>query len=108
MKEKFAAFVKATQAQGVDIYLSDHSTDAVVLDKLVVPKRKQGTGTRVMTELVKIADEEGTRLLLTVGDDWGATSTDRLRRFYGRFGFVNNRGRHKDFTITASMYRNPA
>jgi len=82
------------------------------LDTLVVPKgiRKEGLGTKVMEELIRYADAHGFRLILSVAvhdDRMGTTSRARLIRFYKRFGFVENKGRNKDFTVRASMIRKP-
>lgn len=82
------------------------------LDHLVVPKgeRKIGTGTKIMNDLTKIADNNKTKLALNTAvkdDHMGTTSGERLKRFYSRFGFVRNKGMKKDFTLSANMYRKP-
>lgn len=82
------------------------------LDMLAVPKeaRKQGLGSAAMERLVKFADANGLRVILTTGvrdPHWGTTSSSRLLSFYKRFGFVQNAGRNKDFSISENMYRLP-
>lgn len=85
----------------------------VVLHDLVVPPgdRKRGVGTEFMERLVEWADEHGFRLLLTPAQrdaDTGTTSRSRLVKFYKRFGFKENKGRSRDFTINADqMHRDP-
>jgi GNAT superfamily N-acetyltransferase len=69
--------------------------------------RGRGLGTRAMEDLVGLADHYGMLMTLSPATDFGATSKERLRRFYRRFGFVNNKGRRKDFTLFDSMYRLP-
>ena len=86
--------------------------DLITLGMLEVPKanRKQGVGTAVMNELINYADENRKRIWLTPGlpdDRKGTTSRGRLVKFYKRFGFVENKGRNKDFTLTVGMYRLP-
>jgi len=49
----------------------------------------------------------GMLLTLSPSTDFGASSKERLKRFYRRFGFVSNKGRQKDFTLFDSMYRLP-
>src|SRR6185437_701428 len=74
----------------------------IELHNIIVNKRKQGTGTQVMNELCKFADYYGVRILLspdTKNRDTGTTSRNRLVNFYKRFGFVENKGRNKDFRI---------
>ncbi len=63
-----------------------------------------------MRDIVDYADATGKRVVLTPGqkdDRHGTTSRSRLVTFYKRFGFVENKGRAKDFTISESMYREP-
>ena len=86
--------------------------DDITLSMIEVPKgaRKQGKGTQAVQELVDYADSKGKRVILTPGlkDDLdGTTSRARLVKFYKKLGFIENKGRHKDFTIKESMYRNP-
>lgn len=83
------------------------------LNMIAVNKDAQGrgTGSEAMRRIVGFADERGLRLTLTTGerdDGFGTTSRARLISFYKRFGFVENKGRKKDFSISESMYRDPA
>ena len=82
------------------------------LDTIIVPKeeRKAGVGTAVMNKITDYADANGKRVTLSpaVKDDFqGTTSRARLVKFYKRFGFVENKGRNKDFEISGAMYRDP-
>lgn len=88
-----------------------HERDGeIVLDNIIVPKAKrgQGLGSEFMEELTRIGDDLGTRVRLTPDASQGATSVGRLKKFYGRFGFVPNAGRNKDFAISESMFRHPS
>lgn len=80
------------------------------LSRIVVEKRLrgQGLGTKALEDLTHLADEHGMLMTLSPSTDFGASSKERLKRFYRRFGFVSNKGRHKDFTLHDSMYRLPA
>jgi predicted GNAT family N-acyltransferase len=93
---------------GVDEMISERD-DAIHVGKIVVPKgsRGSGTGTRAMQLLVEYADKTGKRITLTPSTDFGASSVARLKSFYKRFGFVENKGRHKDFSIRETMFRTP-
>jgi len=103
-----SSFIEKWESFGLSIYLFERP-DTITLSELVVPKesRKMGIGTQFMEELVKISDQLGKKLLLTPDTSYGGTSEDRLRRFYKRFGLIDNRGRKKDYSINDSMYRNP-
>ncbi len=79
------------------------------LSRIVLPKeqRGQGTGTKIMQQLIEQADAAGKTMILTPGADFGG-SVPRLKKFYKGLGFVENSGRNKDFKISESMYRPPA
>jgi len=94
--------------QGIRNFIADRpSRNQYQLSDLVVPEDKRGTGlgSAFMKELTDIADSEGRVLTLTAAKDYGTTSLERLKDFYKGFGFIENRGRNKDFTISDSMYR---
>ncbi|MEU7030069.1 GNAT family N-acetyltransferase [Streptomyces sp. NPDC046275] len=100
----------ATEAPGVDLWISFDSAGHLALHKLVVPRtlRNQGIGTRVMRLLIAEADRQGVTATLSPSSEFGATSVHRLRRFYRRFGFSVNGGRVKDYTTAHSMIRRPS
>lgn len=93
-------------------HLSIYPTNAgdLNLSMIEVPRemRKQGIGTAALRDIVDYADQSGMRLTLTPGlkdSRHGTTSRGRLVDFYKQFGFVENKGRNKDFTISEGMYR---
>jgi predicted GNAT family N-acyltransferase len=98
-------------------YQKDHGIDADVWDgkrgielsKIIGPKEKrgEGLGSKFMEDLSSHADKTGKRIVLSPSKDFGATSVDRLKGFYKKYGFVENKGKNKDFEISHSMYRNP-
>jgi GNAT superfamily N-acetyltransferase len=81
----------------------------ITLDRIVVPndQRGQGVGTAAMQQLINYADATGQRIALSPSVDFGASSKERLTRFYKGLGFVANKGRSKDFTIKETMIREP-
>ena len=94
-------------------HVFERADGSIELNLLVVPrdKRKSGIGSRAVEALVKYADSNGKRVYVNpaVDDDFqGTTSRARLVKFYKRFGFVENKGRNKDFTFRGGMYRNPS
>lgn len=84
------------------------SRGRINLNRIVVPEsaRNSGAGTKAMNDLVKYADASGQTIALTPSSDFGGNK-NRLVDFYKRFGFVENKGRNKDFEISESMYRLP-
>ena len=86
--------------------------DDIKISMIAVPKGQQGQGigSAAMQDIVDFADQHGKRLILTPGpieSRWGQTSTASQKRFYKKFGFVENKGDDKDFRIKDSMYRAP-
>lgn len=84
------------------------------LSELVIPEgqRGKGTGSKIMDELVRRADDEGVTLILDPdpsvrGGKRTKAGIKRLQEFYKRFGFLVNRGRRGDTTISAGMVRPP-
>lgn len=79
--------------------------NVVTINMVSVSNQNQGNGTRFMTDLVNVADKNGWILVLSPDDSFGATSMNRLKNFYKRFGFRENKGRNMDFSINTSMIR---
>lgn len=95
---------------GVELdLLGSPESETLSLSRIVVPKeqRGKGVGAKVMEEIVQFADVNNKKLVLTPSKDFGGTSVKRLTDFYKRFGFVENKGKNKDFTIRDTMYRVP-
>ena len=81
--------------------------DVVTLNKIVAKENGKGAGTKFMNEFTAEADGKGWTMALTPDDTFGATSVSRLKKFYKRFGFKENKGKNTDFTINESMVRQP-
>jgi len=95
--------------QGVTLNAYGAKDTGIHLSKIEVPKSERGKGkaTEAMNELISFADSTGIRVTLTPTNEFGA-SKKRLIQFYKRFGFVENKGRNKDFTTRETMYRKPS
>ena len=93
------------------LFISERANGDIVVASIIAKEKKQGAGTGLMNDLAAYADQEGKRIVLSPGlkdDRHGTTSRGRLVSFYKRFGFVENKGRNKDFTVSEGMIRNPA
>jgi len=98
-------------------YKKEHNVDSDVWDakrgielsKIIVPKEKrgEGIGSKFINDLISHADKSGKRIILSPSKDFGASSVERLKDFYKKHGFVENKGKNKDYEISHSMYRNP-
>ena len=80
----------------------------ITLSQIIVPqdKRESGLGTSALRSLVEYADRTGQRIALSPSADFGGNK-NRLIKFYKKFGFVENKGRNKDFAISETMIREP-
>lgn len=109
-REELKSIAAHWKLNSVDIsaYLSNGDKE-LDLHRIVVPKasRGEGLGSQAMRDLTAFADKHKITMTLTPSTDFGASSVERLKRFYSQFGFVNNKGRHADHAISASMYRLP-
>lgn len=95
------------------LFLGDMaSRNAIELSSIIVNKEEQGkgTGSKVMQELIKYADDNGKIMVLDPGlldKKHGTTSQSRLRKFYKQFGFIDNKGRNKNYEFRNLMIRYP-
>jgi GNAT superfamily N-acetyltransferase len=93
-----------------DLYISQNDKKkqlGLSIIKIKKDLQKTGTGTKVMKDIIGYADSIGYTIILTPSTDYGASSIPRLKDFYKRFGFVENKGKNADYTISDSMYRLP-
>lgn len=116
--EQVDAFAEEVKTRhGIDtLDLRLQKNGDVRLDTIATKKAGTGAGTAAMQDLVDWADRSGVRLTLTLAEKGyqpiergpKTSSPERLRTFYKRFGFVDNKGRNKDFELSESMYRKPS
>lgn len=96
----------------VTIYLSGRKIDKdmhlLTLSLLRIPyeERGRGIGTKIMKHILAYADASGSFVSLSPDASFG-TGERRLRAWYKSMGFVNNKGRDREFRISESMYREP-
>lgn len=102
--------LEAKYGEGVQVWLGGGPDEDsyVSLSKVFIPKeqRGKGLGKKIMADIVAEADRNGWRMSLTPDGEWGSSVT-RLKKFYGEFGFVANKGRAKDYRTQDSMVRQP-
>ena len=100
-----AEIVSEVEASGVKLDISERN-GVMRLGRIIVPEgqRGGGVGTDAMTKIVDYADRSGATVALTPSSDFGGNKA-RLVEFYKRFGFVENKGKNKDYAISETMYR---
>jgi len=97
-----------------DIWLSDmDNRNAFELSNIIIGKENQGkgVGSAVMQDIVDYADNHGKIVVLDPAlkdKRHGTTSQSRLRAFYKRFGFIDNKGRNKNYEFRNLMIRYPS
>ena len=79
----------------------------ITLNKIIMNSKGNGLGSKFMRDLCSWADDHKVIICLTPSDTFGASSTNRLKKFYKRFGFIDNKGSKTDFNHKESMYRKP-
>ena len=107
-KEKLSSLRSSAKEQGIELSAYGSIDRGVRLSKIEVPKKDRGQGkaTKIIQDLVSLADDNGVLLKLTPTNEFGA-SKERLKEFYSRFGFVENNGKNKNYQVSESMYREP-
>jgi GNAT superfamily N-acetyltransferase len=109
-KDKSISEMLEEKHPNIDFSLQERRNESrpTVLSRVIVDKknRGEGIGSKFMNDLLSHADERGHTLALTPSKDFGG-SVSRLNEFYGRHGFLPNKGKNKDYTISEQMYRLP-
>jgi predicted GNAT family acetyltransferase len=102
------SIVKDAEKAGIKLDLYEKN-GVINLSRIEVPKEQRGSGigTDVMNQIINYADSTGNKVTLTPSTDFGGTSVSRLKDFYNKFGFVENKGKNKDFSTRETMYRSP-
>lgn len=95
-----------------DLFLSINSVGNLRIVSIIIDKehRNMNVGSDIIKEINQFADKNNLKITLTPGlkdKHHGTTSRSRLIKFYKKFGFIENKGRNKDFTISDLMYRKP-
>jgi len=83
----------------------------IKIDLIVIPEyiRNEGIGTKIINDIIDYAKANGVTLELTPAiqkediKKWGIKK-EKLLKFWKNMGFVENKGRNKDYEISASFY----
>jgi len=92
--EKYQSALRAKYPR-TDIYFWERQGN-LHLDMIIVPpkERKKGIGTKILLDIINFADKNNLIISLTPAQKGyqGATSTSRLKKFYIKYGFKQNKG----------------
>jgi Zn-dependent M32 family carboxypeptidase len=98
LKDKYKEYFST-----INIYEFDNK---ISIDLIITKEKNTGAGTKLMTDICEYADKNNKIIILSPSDEFGGNKK-RLIEFYKRFGFVENKGKNKEFEIFESMYRLP-
>lgn len=93
--------------------LSEGKNGDLTLNKIIIDKGKQGSGIgkSAMKKIISHANDNGSIIKLDIGQkgDFAGevTSPAKLKKFYKGLGFVENKGKNKDYEIAQEMYKLP-
>lgn len=107
-KDIYSNLKKEYEEKNIEINIYKSNDNAYVISLIRVPKVLQGQGIakQVMTSIVSIADKNNVILALTPTNQFGSNK-NKLISFYKQFGFKDNKGKSKDYSISETMIRNP-
>ncbi|WP_368207598.1 LPD38 domain-containing protein [Aeromonas sp. s12] len=96
--------IKSIRGSGVTI-LATENGGVINIAKIAVneSERGNGKGTSAMREIMRYADRTSQMIALSPSADFGGNKS-RLETFYKGLGFIENKGKNKDFSISESMY----
>ena len=100
--------IKDKYADKTDHLYIYEKKNTISIDNMVVKKeyRNQGVGQSILNDIIDYADRVQKTITLTPTSEFG--TKERLKKWYKTNGFVENKGRKTDFTISDSMYRLPS
>jgi predicted GNAT family N-acyltransferase len=85
----------------IELDLYDHG-NYIQLDRIIIPKEQRGSGigSKVMQRICDYADDLNKDIYLTPDASFGASSVNRLKRFYKHFDFIKNKdNKYKDSMV---------
>ena len=85
----------------------ENKDNTISINNMVVKQnlRRKGIGQSILNDIIDYADKNGKTITLTPTSQY--MTKDRLTKWYKKNGFVENKGRNTDFSISDTMYRLP-
>ena len=114
-KQEVTSKAKSIRKQyGIQLWMSgpmgsdNEETQLVEIALLIVPedKRGQGIASEVLNNIIQWANKSNYSLAIDPSAEFG-TPVTKLKRFYSKFGFKPNKGKHKDYRTRYTMIYNP-
>lgn len=85
----------------------ENKDNTISINNLVVKQnlRNKGIGQNILNDIIDYADKKGKTIILTPTNQYMTKS--RLTNWYKENGFVENKGKNTNFSISDTMYRLP-
>lgn len=117
IENKVATLERSLQAlypeiDRIGIYY-DHNNNSLFISDLYIKQeyRGKGIGSKIMSSITQFSDNLGIPMVLIPESDDENVSNKELINFYKKFGFVINKGKQKDYSLSdpfaLTMYRLP-
>lgn len=108
--KKFALSLESIEEkyknQAKVLLLTENKGSVSIRNLVVEPEqRNKGVGQAILDDIVAYADAKSKIITLTPTSEYGTKK--RLISWYKKNGFVENKGKNTDFTISDTMYRLP-
>lgn len=108
--KKFALSLESIEEkyknQAKVLLLTENKGSVSIRNLVVEPEqRNKGVGQAILDDIVAYADTKSKIITLTPTSEYGTKK--RLISWYKKNGFVENKGKNTDFTISDTMYRLP-
>lgn len=108
--KKFALSLESIEGkyknQAKVLLLTENKGSVSIRNLVVEPEqRNKGVGQAILDDIVAYADAKSKIITLTPTSEYGTKK--RLISWYKKNGFVENKGKNTDFTISDTMYRLP-
>lgn len=107
LKENISDVENEWEKLDINFHISERG-EYIKLNKIIVPEdlRNSGIGSKAMKILIDYADKNSKIIALTPDESYGG-KISKLKKFYKKFGFVENKGKNKDFSTMDSFIRYP-
>lgn len=108
--KKFALSLESIEEkyknQAKVLLLTENKGSVSIRNLVVEPEqRNKGVGQAILDDIIAYADAKSKIITLTPTSEYGTKK--RLISWYKKNGFVENKGKNTDFTISDTMYRLP-
>lgn len=107
-KIKSISDIKNKYKDKTQYLILNENENAISINNMVVKKelRNGGIGQNILNDIIKYANENNKVITLTPTTEFN--TQNKLKKWYKENGFVENKGRNTDFTISDTMYKVPS